>query len=172
VTIKFIKELPGPVVRLYDKEVPSDPLDGIEDPLDLAGSQFLSHVKQEPPVAFFNATHQPAKLTQKTSFFPDAAPNNIVRAFAFGKIGECGRFFSVIEKLIKRDFQSARHFFERLNGRNRMAIFHARYIATKQSCALFDVPLGELLCFAQGAKTITNNHVDSVTQCYNYGKMK
>jgi hypothetical protein len=44
-----------------------------------------------------------------------------------------------------------------------MAIFNARDIATKQSCALFDVPLGELLFFAQGAKAITDNHVGSVS---------
>jgi len=163
VKIKSLKAVPGPYFNLYDRKTPPDPSDRIENSLDLASSHLLSHVKQETPVAFFNATHQPAKLAQKTSFFPGTAPNNIVRAFAFGKIGECGWFFSVIEKLIKRDFQSARHFLERFDGRYRMAIFHAGYIATKQSCALFDVPLGVLLGFAQGAEPITDNHAGIVS---------
>jgi hypothetical protein len=44
-----------------------------------------------------------------------------------------------------------------------MAIFDARDIAAKQSCALFDVPLGKLLVFAQGAKSITDNHFGIVS---------
>ena len=133
------------------------------NPPDLAGGHLLSHVKQEPTVAFFNATHQPAKLVQKTSLFPGAAPDDIVSALALRKVGEFGRFFSVIEELIERDFQSARHFLERFNGRNGMAIFHAGDIAAKQSGALFDVPLGKLFFFAQGAKPIADNHVGIVS---------
>jgi len=163
VKIKSLIAMPRPFFNLYDRKIPFDPSERIDGSQDLASSHLLSHVKQETPVGFFNATHQPAKLAQKTSFFPGAAPDNIVRAFAFRKIGECGWFFAVIEKLIERDFQSARHFLERLDGRYRMAIFHARYIATKQSCALFDVPLGKLLCFAQGTKPITDNHAGIVS---------
>ena len=155
--------MPGPFFNLYDKKRPSDPSHGIENSLDLASSHFLSHVKQETPVAFFNATHQPAKLAQKTSLFPGAAPNDIVSALALREVGQNGRFFSVIEELIKRDVQSARHFLERFDGRDRMAIFHARNIATKQSGALFDVPLGKLFFLAQGAKPITDNHVGIVS---------
>ena len=38
-------------------------------PLELAVGHLLNHVKQEPTVAFFNATHQPAELVQKASLF-------------------------------------------------------------------------------------------------------
>jgi hypothetical protein len=162
VGVKSIKAMPRPFLNLYDQEVPFYPADGTGTSLDLASSHLLGHVKQETPVAFFNATHQPAKLAQKTSFFPGTAPDNIVRTFTFRKIGESGWLFTVIEKLIKRDFQSACYFLESFDGRNRMTIFDARDIATEQSCALFDVPLGVLLCFAQGAKPITDNHVDIV----------
>ena len=63
---------------------------GLGKPLDLAGGHLLSHVKQEPTVAFFNATHQPAELVQKTSLFPGTAPNDIVSALALRKVGEFG----------------------------------------------------------------------------------
>jgi len=132
----------------------------------LTAGHLLSHVKQETPVVFFNATHQPAKLGEKTSFLPGAAPDNIVGAFALRKVGEYGRFFSVIEKLIERDFQSAGHFLECFNGRYGVAIFDSRDIAAKQSSALFDVPLGKIFSFAQGAKPIAYNHNDIISQSY------
>jgi hypothetical protein len=155
--------MPSGPLSLYAGERLSDPIDGVGNPSDLAGGHFLSHVKQKPTVAFFNATHEPAKLVQKTGLFPGAAPNDFVGAFALRKIGELGRFFSVIEELVKRDFQGASHFLERFDGRNGMAIFHARDIAAKQSGALFDVPLGKLFFFAQSAKPITDNHVGIVS---------
>ena len=152
--------MPPEPLSLYDEERLSV---GIGKPPDLAGGHLLSHVKQEPTVVIFDATHEPAKLAQKTGLFPGAAPDDIVGAFALRKVGEHGRFFTVIEELIKRDFQSASHFLECFNGRNGMAIFHARDIAAKQSGALFDVPLGKLFFFAQGAKPISDNHVGIVS---------
>jgi hypothetical protein len=131
--------------------------------LNLASCHLLSHVKQETPVVVFDATHEPPKLAQKTSIFPDAAPDDIVSALALGEVGEDGWFFSVVEKLIEWDFQSARHFFERFDGRNGMAIFNAGDIATKQSCALFDVTLGKLFFLAHGAKPVADNHCGIVS---------
>jgi len=154
------KVMPSEPLSLYDRERLSE---GIGKPPDLADGHLLSHVKQESTVAIFNATHEPAKLVQKTSLFPGAAPDDIVGAFALRKVGKHGRFFTVIEELVKGDFQSASHFLECFNGRNSMAIFHARDIASKQSGALFDVPLGVLFFFAQGAKPIADNHVGIVT---------
>src|ERR1700680_2773773 len=124
--------MPGPM-RPYARERLSDLSRRIGNPLDLARGHLLSHVKQEPTVAFFNATHEPAKLVQKTGLFPGAAPDDLVGAFALQKVGKDGGLFSVIEELIERDVQSARHFLQRFNGRNRVAIFHARDIATEQS---------------------------------------
>jgi hypothetical protein len=139
--------LRGPA-STYDKEPEYDPNDRTGNPPDLSGGHLLSHVKQEPTVIFFNATHQPAKLVQKTGLFPSAAPNDFVSASALGKVGKLGRFFSVIEELVKWDFQGAGYFLECFNGRNSMAIFDAGNIAAKQSGALFDVPLGKLFIFA------------------------
>ena len=153
------KVTPGPVSR-YDEE---QRFQATGIPLDLAAGHLLSHIKQEPSVVIFDATHEPAKLVQKTSLFPAAAPNDVVGALALRQAGEFGRFFSVIEELVKWDFQSASHFLERFDGRNGMAIFHSRDIAAEQSCALFDVPLGKLLFFAQCAKPIAYNHVGIVS---------
>jgi len=148
----------------YDRSRLAGPYERAGNPLDLAGSgHLLSHVKQEAAIAIFDATEQPAKLVQKTSLFPGATPNDFVGAFALRKVGEHGRLFSVIEELVKRDFQGASHFLQRFDGRNGMAIFDAGDIAAKQSGALFDVPLGVLFVFAQGAKSVTDNHVGIVT---------
>jgi len=157
------KVMPSEPIRRYDRERLSDLDRSIGNPLDLAGGHLLSHVQQKLAVAFFNATHKSAEFVQKTSLFPGAAPNDIVSALALREVGQNGRFFSVIEELIKRDVQSARHFLECFDGRDSMAIFHARNIATKQSGALFDVPLGKLFFLAQGAKPITDNHVGIVS---------
>ena len=99
--------------------------DRVGRPRNLAVGHLLGHVEQEPTVRFFNATHQPAELAQKTCLFAGTAPNDIVSAFALRKIGEFGWFLSVIEELIKGDFQSAGHFFQCFNGRNGMAVFYA-----------------------------------------------
>jgi len=157
------KVMPSGPLSPYAGEDLSEPSEEAGYPQDLAGSHLLRHVKQEPTVAFFNATHEPAKLVQKTGLFPGAAPDNFVGVFALRKVGKLGRFFSVIEELIERDFQGASHFLECFNGRNGMAIFHARNIAAEQSGALFDVPLGKLFFFAQGAKAITDNDVGIVS---------
>src|ERR1700737_2821159 len=120
-TSRLLVVTPGRGSRYGGESLP----DRAGRPRDLAVGHLLSHVEQEPTVRFFNATHQPAELVQKTSLFPGTAPNDIVGAFALRKIGEFGWFLSVIEKLIKRDFQSAGHLFQRFNGRNRMAVFYA-----------------------------------------------
>ena len=98
-------------------------------PGDLAVGHLLSHVEQEPTVGFFDPTHQSAELAQKASLFSGTAPNDIVSAFALGKVRECGRLFSVIEELVKWDFESAGHLFQCFNGWNSVAIFHARNVA-------------------------------------------
>jgi len=59
-------------------------------PRDLAVGHLLSHVEQEPTVGFFNTTHQPAELVQKTSLFPVAAPTISSALLRFGRLGSSG----------------------------------------------------------------------------------
>jgi hypothetical protein len=159
---------PGPLSP-YDRERLSEKTG---NPQDSASGHLLSHVKQESPVAVINATHEPAKLVQKTSLFPSGSPNDFVGASALRKVGKLGGLFSIVEELIERDFEGAGHFLECFDGRNGMAILHAGNIAAKQSCPLFDVPLGKLLFFAQNAKPIADNHVGIVTWGYTACKGK
>ena len=166
--IKLLMVTPGPT-RLYAGNCRPERLG---KPQDLAVGHLLSQIQQKPTVGFFDATHQSAELVQKTRLFPGISPNDVRSGLALRKVGEFGRFFAVIEKLIKRDFQSARQFLERFDGRNSMAIFDAGDIATKQSSALFDVPLRKLFFFAQRAKTVAYDHVAIVPQCYSACKGK
>ncbi len=110
-------------------------------PAELPGGHFLSHEEQQAPVAFINAAKQPAKSGQKTSILATAAPCDIIRGLAFRKIGQHGRFLAVVKELIKRDLECAREFFERLDGRYRMAILNAGNVATEQTRALLNVTL-------------------------------
>jgi hypothetical protein len=157
------KAMPAEPLSLYHAERPSDRVETIRASPELAAGHFLSHVKQEPAIVILDATQEPAKLAQKTGFFSCAAPNDFVGVFALRKVGKLGRFFTVIEELVERDFQGASQFLECFNGRNGMAIFNARDIATEQSGALFDVPLGKLFVLAQNAKSVADNHVGIVS---------
>src|SRR5258708_17556126 len=139
-TLGTLTVTPGPMSRYGVGNLP----DRVGRTRSLAVGHLLGHVEQEPTVRFFNATHQPAELAQKTRLFPGAAPNDIVSALALRKIGEFGWFLSVIEKLIKGDFQSARHLFQCFNGRNAMAVFYAGNVQAQGSRALLDIPFGEL----------------------------
>jgi hypothetical protein len=115
--------------RACQPYVGESPSTQVARPGDLAVGHLLSHVKQEPTVRFFDPTHQSAELAQEASLFSGTAPNDIVSAFALWKVGECGRLFSVIEELVKWDFESAGHLFQCFNGWNSVAIFHARNVA-------------------------------------------
>ena len=63
-----------------------------------------------------------------------------------------------VEELIKRDLESTRQLFQRLNSRNGMAILDAGDIASQQASALFNVALGEFLFLAHLAEAVANNH--------------
>ena len=118
-----------------------------QSPEDLAVRHLLGHVDKQPAVAFIATTHQPAQAAQQSRIFTLAAPCDLVSGFTLRKIGQLGRFFAVVEQLVERNFHRSRQFFERLDGRYGMAIFHARNVTTKKSGALLDVTLGKFFCF-------------------------
>jgi len=132
---------------------------------ELPGCQLLCHVEQQAAVRFFDASHKTAKLVQNARVFPVTAPNNIVRRLALGEVGKFRRLLAVVEELIEWNLERAGQFLKRFNGRNCVAIFHSRDVATQKPCTLFDVPLRELLFFAQCAKSVAYNHVAN----YAYG---
>ena len=145
---------------------------GGDDPREsrLPVRHFLRHVQQKPPVAFVDATQQSAEHAQEASFFSGGAPGNFVCRPAFGQVRQFRGLLAIVKQLIQGHFQSARHFFESLNGRHGMAIFDPGDVATEQSGTLFDVSLGQLLFFAQCAQPIADNHAHIVP--YDYGVRK
>ena len=84
---------------------------------------------------------QTAKLAQKARIFATTAPGDVVRRLALGKIRQFGRLLAIVEKLVHGNFQSPGQFLQRFDGRNRMPVFNAGDVATKQSRPLLDVPL-------------------------------
>src|SRR5260221_14305152 len=125
---------------------------------DLGVGHFLGHVENELAIAFFHFAQQAAKLVEKACIFTDAAPGDVVGRFTLGKIRQLRRFLTVIKELIEWALESTSEFFQRFDGRKRVAIFYAGNVTTKQSRSLFDVALGEFLFFAECAKAVTNNH--------------
>src|SRR2546426_7123790 len=124
----------------------------------LAVSHLLSHMQQKLSVAFIHATHQPAELGQKTGVFAGAAPGSLIRSLAFREIGQLRRFLAVVEELIEWNLQRPGHFLQRLDRRNRVAVFDAGDVTTEKASALFDVSLGKLLFFSKRSQTVADNH--------------
>jgi hypothetical protein len=72
------------------------------------------------------------------------------------------RSFVVGEKLVERNVQGARQFFESLDGRNGAAILQARKVAAKKAGALLDVALREVLGFAKPLEPFADHHGESL----------
>src|SRR5580658_8393429 len=81
--------------------------------------------------------------------------------FLFGEAQFLDGSFVVGEKLVQRDSQGARQFFERLDGRDRAAIFQARKVTAKQSSAVLDIALREVLSFAEPLQPFADHHGQS-----------
>src|ERR1700730_12477112 len=136
----------------------------------LTVGNFLSNIEQQPPIALVDSAQQPPEHGQKAGLLPGAAPGNFFRRLAFRQIGQIGRFFTVVKKLVHGHFQGARHFVKRLDSRNRMVMFDALDIAPRQPGTLFYVSLRKILFLAQVAKSITNYHFHIVPYGYDPGK--
>lgn len=125
---------------------------------------FLRHIQEQLAIFLIRLAQQAAKLVEIARLFAGAAPGDVVRRPALGEVGQLGRLFAVVEELIKWAFESARQFFQRFNGWDSVAIFHAGNVTTQKSGTLLDIALGEFLFLAQSAKTVTNNHGLSIPQ--------
>ena len=125
---------------------------------ELAGRHFLSHVHDQLAVALVEAAQQAAQFGQKTCFLAGSTPGDLRSGAALGEVRQFGWFFPVVEKLIEWNLESAGHFLEGFDGRNRVAIFNPGDVTAKKAGALFDVPLRQFFFFAQSAKTVADNH--------------
>src|ERR1700676_5305113 len=87
---------------------------------ELAVGHLLGHVQNQLAIPFFHLAQQAAKLVEKTCIFTDAAPGDVVRRFALGKVRQLRRFLTVIKELIEWALESTSEFFQRFDGRNSM----------------------------------------------------
>src|SRR5580693_2117685 len=101
---------------------------------------FLGHEHQQAPVARANSLEKPAEIVQDAGILAGAAPRGITFLLQ-REIRQLGRFLAIIEKLVQRNFQRARHLFQGFDGRNSMAILDAGNVATQQSGAFLDISL-------------------------------
>ena len=89
------------------------------------------------------------------------APDGI--RLLFGDVELLDGSFVVGEKLVERDFQGAREFFQSLDGGNGAAVFQAREITAKQAGAFLDIALREILRLAQPFEPFADNHGRELT---------
>ena len=123
---------------------------------------FLGHVQQQFAIFLVGFAQQATKLVEVARLFPCAAPCDIVGRFTLGEVRKLRWLFTVVEELIKWAFESTRQFFQRLDGRDRVAILNAGNVTPEETSALLDITLGEFLFFAQSAKTIADNQGVSI----------
>ena len=121
-------------------------------------SHFLGHMENELAILFLDLAQEAKQLVQIASFFPDAAPGDVVRRLALGQIGKLRWLFSIVEELVEWALEGARQFLQRLDSRNSVAILYTGNITAKQASSLFDVALREFPFLAHFAEAVANNH--------------
>jgi TonB family protein len=63
-----------------------------------------------------------------------------------------------MKELIHRDLKSASQFFKRIDRWNGVIVFNSRNVTPEQASSLLDVPLGQLLGFAQFSQPVADDH--------------
>src|SRR6266567_3804086 len=124
----------------------------------LLADQLESHVHDQLAIVLVDAAEQRPQAVEETRVFTLAAPVVALQLNPLGEGRRFGRRFAVVEQLVERNFESSSQLFERLDGGNSVAVFHARNVAALQSSALFDVALREVFLFPYSAQAIGDNH--------------
>src|ERR1700722_727267 len=105
----------------------------------------LSHKKEQSQIAFVGTAEEAAELCQHSGIFSFAAPYDVVGRLALREIWQGWRLFSLVEKLVHRNFKGSSHFLKRFYSRNCVSVLDAGNIATEQSRSLLDIALRKLL---------------------------
>src|SRR6266567_2761063 len=124
----------------------------------LLADQLESHVHDQLAIVLVDAAEQRPQAVEETRVFTLAAPVVALQLNPLGEGRRFGRRFAVVEQLVERNFESSSQLFERLDGGNSVAVFHARNVAALQPSALFDVALREVFLFPYSAQAIGDNH--------------
>jgi hypothetical protein len=97
-----------------------------------------------------DATEELAEAFEEFGRFAGAAPLVLARGHARWKRRNFRRGFPVVEKLVHRNFEGARHFLQSLDARDGVAVLHARDLAALEASALLDIALRKVFLFADG----------------------
>lgn len=84
---------------------------------------------------------------QEPRFFASGTPFIGKTFLSLGKRRKLWWFLPIIKKLVERNVHGSREFFQGFDRWNRMPIFYARDITTKQSRFALDVPLRNAFLF-------------------------
>src|SRR2546422_5892543 len=117
----------------------------------LLADHLKGHVHDQLAVVRGEAAEKLAEALEEFCRFTGAAP-----LVAFGRQARrerwrLGRRFPVVKKLVHGNFKSAGHFFQRLDARDGVAVFHTRDVAALEAGALLDVPLRKVFLLPDGA---------------------
>jgi hypothetical protein len=119
-----------------------------------------SRAQDQPALFAVHAGKLLGEEAQLACRFLVEAPNR--GSLLFGNAQFLDGSFIVGEKLVQRDVQSARQFLQRLNRRDRAAIFQAREVTAKQAGAFLNIALREVLGFAEPPQPFADHHGQSL----------
>jgi hypothetical protein len=68
------------------------------------------------------------------------------------------RFVAIVPDLIKRHLQCTRHFLQRFDGRNSVAVLNAGDVTPQLTCSFLDVALGQFSLVSLNSQTLTYQH--------------
>ncbi len=99
-----------------------------------------------------------AESLEKTGFFLGATESDFLCCLTLREMKQPRWFLSLVEQLIERNLKGAGQLLQGFDGRNGVAVLGARNVGTLQSTTLFDVPLGQLSRFPEGADMVADEH--------------
>ncbi len=117
----------------------------------ILADQLEGHVEDQFPVFLRDAAEKLSQALKVTRGFSRVTPFGAIGGDAFWKGLDLGRLLAVVKKLVERDFESAGHFFERLDAGDSVAVLHTGDVTTLQAGALLDITLGEVFLLPDGA---------------------
>jgi hypothetical protein len=119
-----------------------------------------SRAQDQPALFAVHAGKLLGEEAQLACGFLVEAPNR--GSLLFGDAQLLDGKFVVGEKLVQRDFQSARQLFQGFDGRDRAAIFQAREVTAKQAGAFLNIALRAVLGFAEPLQPFADHHGQSL----------
>jgi hypothetical protein len=121
---------------------------------------FVRHLlrdkKKQMLVGLIHAAKQHVEAVPKPRPFTGTTPWT-AKGFLCLQGGGEGPLLALIEELVERNLESARHFLEGLDGGDGVSIFNAGDVTTKQSGTFLDVTLGKVLLLPECLQAIANH---------------